>query len=335
VNAPQESDPQRRDDVVPLQLTERRNGREWFALVGLVLVAATFSIVAPGILLGIPFAMFAVALPPRRPVFQLVGIVLLAFILSAHATGMYWYFERVWTLLIGAWFIAFVFLLPRAGFIARAIASIAASAATGFAFLSVTGGFGRLDAAITKYMKDIVQANLPVMQQVFKTKDGATIPNLAEAMNRMADLQVMLFPALLSLASLAALGAGWWIFRRAAAHDAQPLRPLREFRFSDHLVWLLVIGAVLMLLPANFGATHLTERAGSNLVLFMAVLYALRGLAVWLMIAGMPGPFGMIVGAVMVVVFFPLMAAATMIVGLTDTWLDIRARRPLRPPPVS
>jgi hypothetical protein len=43
----------------------------------------------------------------------------------------------------------------------------------------------------------------------------------------------------------------------------------------------------------------------------------------------------MIVGAVMLIVFFPLMAAATMIVGLTDTWLDIRARRPLQPPPGS
>jgi hypothetical protein len=332
VNAPQESDPQRRDDVVPLQLTERRNGREWFALVGLVLVAATFSIVAPGILLGIPFAMFAVALPPRRPVVQLVGIVLLAFILSAHATGMYWYFERVWTLLIGAWFIAFVFLLPRAGFIARAIASIAASAATGFAFLSVTGGFGRLDAAITKYMKDIVQANLPVMQQVFKTKDGATIPNLAEAMNRMADLQVMLFPALLSLASLAALGAGWWIFRRAAAHDAQPLRPLREFRFSDHLVWLLVIGATLLvILPAN----AIAHRTGWNLVTFMVALYALRGLAVFVVIGGTPGVFGMLVGAVLFVVLYPLVLAATILVGLSDTWLDIRAKRPIAPRPGS
>jgi hypothetical protein len=334
VTAPQDETP-RRDTTTPVKI-ERRNGREWFALVGLVLVATTFSIVAPGVLLAVPFALFAIALPPRRPVVQLIGVVLLALIMSAHGTGIYWYFERGWTLLIGVWFVAFVMLLPRSGFVSRAIASVAASAASGYAYLALTrGGFGRLDNAITAYLRDIVKTNLPIMEQVFKTKDGTTIPNLPDAMYRMTDLQVMLFPALLSIASVAALGAGWWVFRRLAARDAQPLRPLREFRFSDHLVWLLVIGAVLMLLPKDLGATHVTTRAGSNLVLFMAVLYALRGLAVWLMIVGVPGPFGMIVGAVMLIVFFPLMAAATMIVGLTDTWLDIRARRPLQPPPGS
>ena len=62
---------------------------------------------------------------------------------------------------------------------------------------------------------------------------------------------------------------------------------------------------------------------------FMAVLYALRGAAVLVVIRGVPGPLGMVVGALLVVFMYPLVMATTFIVGLSDTWLDIRARRAL------
>jgi hypothetical protein len=148
----------------------------------------------------------------------------------------------------------------------------------------------------------------------------------------VAQLQVLVFPAMMAIASLAALGAGWWLYRRLAAADRQPLRPLREFRFSDHLVWLLVIGATLLvILPAN----AIAHRTGWNLVTFMVALYALRGLAVFVVIGGTPGVFGMLVGAVLFVVLYPLVLAATILVGLSDTWLDIRAKRPIAPRPGS
>ena len=137
---------------------------------------------------------------------------------------------------------------------------------------------------------------------------------------------------MLAIASLAALGAAWWLFSRFAAHEDQPLRPLREFRFTDHLVWVLLIGAVLVLLPA-IGPQ--AQRAGFNLVLFMTLLYALRGLAVLLMFGAAPGPFGIVLGVLLFYIVFPLVLATTVLVGLIDTWLDIRARRPQRPQPGS
>ena len=136
-----------------------------------------------------------------------------------------------------------------------------------------------------------------------------------------------MFPALLGLASLTGLAVAWFAFQRVANREPTPLRPLREFRFPDDLVWVLIAGVVLLLLP--FGAA---ERAGTNLLAFMTALYALRGLAVLLVLAGAPGPLGMVVGGLLLLFLYPLVMAMTVLVGVTDTWLDIRARRRAVPP---
>jgi hypothetical protein len=147
--------------------------------------------------------------------------------------------------------------------------------------------------------------------------------DVSQAVRAAAALQAKLYPAMLALASLAALGVAWWAFGRIAQNERSPLAPLREFRFRDELVWLLIIGLVLLALPLN----ALTTRLGENLLTFMAVLYALRGAAVLVVISGAPGPLGMLLGAVLVVFLYPIVMAATFLVGLSDTWLDIRARR--------
>ena len=130
---------------------------------------------------------------------------------------------------------------------------------------------------------------------------------------------VLWIPALLALASLAGLAVAWWAFRRLVAREGSPLAPLRQFRFNDGLVWLLVAGGVLLLAGAGYGigVEHGTARAGSNLLLFTAALYALRGLAVLLVIAGAPGPVGMVLGGVLLLLLYPLVMATTFFVGLT------------------
>jgi hypothetical protein len=146
-----------------------------------------------------------------------------------------------------------------------------------------------------------------------------------------AELQAKLYPAMLALASLAALGVSWWAFGRLARGERTPLGPLREFRFGDGMVWLLIAGLVLLGLPLNALAT----RIGENLLTFTAVLYALRGAAVLVMIGGVPGPLGMLLAALLIVFLYPFVMATTFLVGLSDTWLDIRARRQTPPAPDS
>jgi uncharacterized membrane protein len=138
-----------------------------------------------------------------------------------------------------------------------------------------------------------------------------------------ADFQAMLYPALLALASIAALAVAWWAYRRLAVRDVSPLGRLRDFSFNDGLAWVLIAGALLLLLPLNDPAA----RTGSNLLAFMAALYALRGVAVLLVIGGVPGPLGIAFGALLVLFLYPIVMAAAVVVGLSDTWLDIRTRR--------
>ena len=100
---------------------------------------------------------------------------------------------------------------------------------------------------------------------------------------------------------------------------------IREFRFRDELVWVLIIGIVLVMLPSQLGGA----RAGSNLVTFMGALYAVRGLAIVLALTGSPS-FGslLFVGIAMLVPAVPIVVmSATFVLGVTDTWLDLRARQ--------
>jgi hypothetical protein len=147
---------------------------------------------------------------------------------------------------------------------------------------------------------------------------------VSRAVYSAAELQVKLYPAMLALASLAALGIAWWAHGRLGRGERNPLPPLREFRFRDELVWLLVSAIVLLVFPRN----QLAARAGQNLLAFMGALYALRGGAVLLALGGgAPGPVGILFGALLLLFMTPFVMATTFLVGVSDTWLDLRARR--------
>jgi hypothetical protein len=135
-------------------------------------------------------------------------------------------------------------------------------------------------------------------------------------------LQGLLFPALLGLASLAGLGLAWWLHQRLIRAEGESIGPLRRFRFNDQLVWALILGLAVVL-----GFAGLPARLGTNAVVFMGALYALRGAAVVLFISGGISFLGGILFALGFLFVAPLMLAGAFIIGLGDTWLDLRARR--------
>ena len=141
------------------------------------------------------------------------------------------------------------------------------------------------------------------------------------------------FPSLLALQSLFALALAWAIYHRLSrARLGAPLRPLRDFRFNDQLVWGLIVGLTIMFLP-----TLQTFRGvGRNLLVFFGALYAIRGLGVlaWFLA---PGAFlaTVTVGFAMLwVPFIQLFAIGGFMLllltafglGLGDTWADWRRR---------
>ncbi len=179
---------------------------------------------------------------------------------------------------------------------------------------------------------------------------AARLPDAADRADRMAGvlgalgtskerggtgMMLAIVPALLGLESLLALALGWATYHRLSrVRIGPPLGALRELRFNDQLVWGLVIGATLLLLPS------LADRrtAGANVVCFFGTLYALRGAGVltwW--IPERVALFAPLALVVLVPVLGPVIVLGTLLaitfgVGLADTWRDFRAGAATRRP---
>lgn len=131
-----------------------------------------------------------------------------------------------------------------------------------------------------------------------------------------------LAPAMLALESLAALALAWSVYHRfGRARLGPPLAPLRDLRFHDAFVWGIIAGLVTFVLPVPEGWRVL----GTNLLVFFGVLYALRGLGVLLWFLA-PGRVMLVVWSVLLVLFWSLIGAVALAVGVGDTWLDWRRR---------
>lgn len=139
---------------------------------------------------------------------------------------------------------------------------------------------------------------------------------------------LVLAPALLGLESLLALCLGWATYHRLSRVRIGPrLGALRHLRFNDQLVWGLVVGATILLLP-----TLVEWRAfGANLICFFGTLYALRGASVvtwWIpdrVAALLPLALIILVPVLGPVKVMAVVLAVTFALGLGDTWRDFRA----------
>ncbi|MEA3248040.1 MAG: DUF2232 domain-containing protein, partial [Gemmatimonadota bacterium] len=132
----------------------------------------------------------------------------------------------------------------------------------------------------------------------------------------------MLFPSLAALEVLAALALAWALYHRIGrARVGPPLGRLREFRFNDHLVWGVVAGLGLILVP---GFT-LARAIGANLLVFFGALYTIRGAGVFLWMVS-PGRLASAFLVIIAVLFWNVLGVMALGLGVGDTWLDWRAR---------
>ena len=95
--------------------------------------------------------------------------------------------------------------------------------------------------------------------------------------NAMADgigASAMLFPGLLIASAIPGMALAWsWYHRIAASRMATGLGPFAEFRFSDDLVWGVVLCLALLVLPLPDAARCLRRQSGADL----GCLYVTRG----------------------------------------------------------
>ncbi|MCG8468221.1 MAG: DUF2232 domain-containing protein [Gemmatimonadetes bacterium] len=305
-------------------MSERR--RSFWRAVALGALAMLFSPLSttplgPLVLIGIPAAIALLAFQRHRlgSVLLAGALVLVAALGGAAPTGL-WYIERGWAVLLAGGFVVATALAPDRSTIARSMLAltIAIAATLSLAVLRPQA-FAEIDWRITGQFDRVI---------ALFDLSGEAGAAIAEAMRQVATIAKLLYPALLALASLAALGCATYIVRRAAGQEA-PLGPMRQFRFSDHLVWALVLGLVLIVLPVGVWAV----RAGGNLVTVMGGLYVLRGAAVlvWLGTSVISSAWSIALWIIAALLFYPITVGTALVMGLSDTWLDLRSRLGVEP----
>jgi uncharacterized protein YybS (DUF2232 family) len=151
--------------------------------------------------------------------------------------------------------------------------------------------------------------------------------DFAHQLGTAVAMMAALAPALLALvALLGAWLASTWYGRIARTPITAPPPPLAEFRFNDHLVWLLLLFVGVALVHTSDNVHLVTQ----NVLVVVLAMYWLRGLAVIRTALRRASPF--VIG-ILVLIMFPMLAFVLVgltLLGVADTWLDFRRR--LAPP---
>lgn len=293
----------------------------WRRAAALFLLAfLMLNAVRPSVIVSIAYVLMAILLPVRSWSAYTLGALLVVLVLRGEREGLWWV-ERGWALLLGAWFIAFTLRWPRARLMSRALGAVGCAATVAVVLLAVRGGgWEMLDWQVGEQFR---RGAVWLLEWVHLNSQAEPLaPAMVAVFYRVAEEQARLFPALVGLGSLAGLAVAWWIFVRVALDSDGALAPLREFRFSDHLVWVFIGGLALRLLETGEGL----DRAGDNAMVFMGALYALRGAAVVRFFGVGQSLFGLFLLALALLFATPVVLTGALVIGLGDTWLDLRGR---------
>lgn len=150
-------------------------------------------------------------------------------------------------------------------------------------------------------------------------------PDFDEVLDDLVRTSADLYPAALALQLMVCLALAVLVVRRMGGVTiGRPFGRLAEFRFSEHLGWLLAGSLVLFVVPGLGAARPLAV----NVLVVMAVLYGLRGIAVVLngLKAAQAGPI--LYGLAALAVLFVL--PGTVLLGVLDAGLNLRRKRPPR-----
>lgn len=303
----------------PAPSERRRSLWRAVALAGIVAVLSPLSssLMSPIAMVGIPAAAALVAFQWRRP----ASLGVAAGLLLAGLGGAFgspspvWLVERAWALLVAGGLVVGAVIAPRAPVLYRGLVALLIAALVAAASGIVTPGLLEgLDWRIAG------QFDRVAMAFDSGSETGAT---LAEAVRSFAEVAKAIYPSLLGLATVAAVAVATYITRRMEGIEAA-VTPLREFRFGDHLAWVLVVGLALSIIPAGGWAT----RTGANVVVFMGGLYILRGagVLVWLGTSVISSGWSIALWSIAAILFYPVTLGAAFVLGLSDTWLDLRTR---------
>jgi hypothetical protein len=257
--------------------------------------------------------------------------------------GSYPTLARGWTLLVAAAFGIVGVVAPGRAFFPRALSALGVALGVAVVALFATGRDpGRLSRLMTAEHQRRVEASVGAWRRHTADAGWQAVASRSPELARRADdtatalralppVAAMLTPALVMLESLAALALAWSLYHRLGrARLGPPLGALRTFRFNDQLVWGVVAGAAMLLVPSLAPL----RVVGANLLAFFGALYALRGLGVlrwwaperWAALAALG--VALLLPVLGVAVLVATLGVIALLLGLGDTWQDWRNRPP-------
>ncbi len=242
--------------------------------------------------------------------------------------------SKGWSLILAASFAVVALAKPGMSLLTRALTSTGLSVLAALLFLAFSSGGweGAIRSAndeANRRLNDISARHEARVRSPEWEEIAQRFPSAAEVMQqteqqlpKLAAAAFPLTPALLALESLAMLSLTWALFHRVSGTPiGAPLQRLGTFRFSDLLIWGVVVGITLFLLPSMKDVRWL----GVNLLVFFGALYALRGLGVLASVIA-PGKRTPALLVVAVVLAWPVFGVFALGLGLADTWIDWRGR---------
>lgn len=292
----------------------------WRRALALLVVVMASSVAQPLVLVAVPLLVL-IGLGGIRSTSVFLVTVAGMFIVMVGPRDDLWYLERAWALIAGGTFAALAVGVPHWRFASKAFAAVGATVGIFAAFLaSRRGAWQGVDWSVAGAVQAGYQNALDAMVML---RDGEALePAFVSSMMWLSETTVEVFPARLAIQTMAALAIAWWLYVRLIHRTDHAIGPVDGFRFNDHLVWLMIAGLAMLALRPSEAIT----RVGANLAVWMGALYALRGTGVFVHVNGGISFVGMSLFAIGLLFAAPVVIGFAVILGMADTWLDLRAR---------
>tara|TARA_B100000809_G_scaffold46774_2_gene41220 strand:- start:22132 stop:22959 length:828 start_codon:yes stop_codon:yes gene_type:complete len=268
------------------------------------------------VLVAVPFLLLVGTNTLRG--YAILGATLIAIIIVMVGPydGM-WYLERGWALLLGGCFVGLSIARPKMKISDRALEAVFGALVLAAILMTLMSGAWNI---VDWVISDRVRAT--VAQVIALGGSEGLAPALITALYQTAEAQILIFPALTALASMSALLFSWWLFIFFSGRSEEAFGSVKNFRFNDHLIWMLVVG--LFLLFTRWSEP--LQRLGSNAVVFIGALCAVRGAAVIVFITGGFSVLGYAMTLLGLVIVPPIVLGGAVLIGIADIYLDFRTR---------
>ena len=289
---------------------------DWLRAGVLCILVLLTSTARPSVLVAVPFLLLVGTNTLRGYAILGASLIAIIIVMVGPYDGM-WYLERGWALLLGGCFVGLSIARPKMKISDRALEAVFGALVLAAILMTLMSGAWNI---VDWVISDRVRAT--VAQVIALGGSEGLAPALITALYQTADAQILIFPALTALASMSALLLSWWLFIIFSGRSEEALGSVKNFRFNDHLIWMLVVGLFLLFTRWN----EPLQRLGSNAVVFIGALCAVRGAAVIVFITGGFSVLGYAMTLLGLVIVTPIVLGGAVLIGIADIYLDFRKR---------